>query len=163
MSSHPASRDALWHGCTLRVKPGRCHEQRQSTSFSFAASRHARNNATPISPTTRGISFFSASICWAFPSSSSSRDGIFSLAAPPSALPEPHSISLRLHHCTSPTTITTTPPTRPVVHLPSCVPPTPGLSDSHTQQPSHHNVGDRSQGACQQRQELGARCPRWLR
>lgn len=83
------------------------------------------------------------------------------LATPPSALPEPHSISLRLHHCTSPTT-TTTPPTRLVVRLPSAV-LTPGLSDSHSTTTTHHNVGNRSEGTCQQRQELGARCPRWLR
>lgn len=82
------------------------------------------------------------------------------LATPPSALPEPHSISLRLHHCTSPTTTPTHAPGSPSTIRRSY---TWSLRLTHTTTTTHHNVGNRSESTCQQRQELGARCPRWLR
>ena len=122
----------------------RASEQTQLACV-LICSQHLRNNRNPPSlPPHAASPSFQRQLAGHRHHPSQHATGSFSLATPPAALPEPPSISLRLHHCTSPTT-TTTPPTRLVVRYHPAYPPTPGLSDSHTHKKlTHHNVGDRS-------------------
>lgn len=114
---HPRRRrlSAGWlgGGSSGRVKFGglACHERADTAAgwraFSFAASSQptpSQQPQSPISSTTRRIPFLPASLAGHLHHSPLHATGIFPLATPPSALPEPLSISLRLHHCTSPTT-----------------------------------------------------------
>ena len=123
----------------------RASEQTQLACV-LICSQHLRNTCNPPSlPPHAASPSFQRQLAGHRHHPSQHATGSSSCATPPAALPEPPSISLRLHHCTSPTTTTTTPTHAPGSPLPSCVPPTPGLSDSHThKKPTHHNVGDRS-------------------
>jgi hypothetical protein len=156
--SHPSL------AATSRLNPGgtRCHEQKQSKQLASHLQQAFETTAFPISFTPRDIPFPSASRAGHRHLPVILRDGTHSLAPPPSALPEPHDISLRLHHAPPPPPLH--PPTRLVVRLPSAHLPhlvSPTHISQHTLH-SHHNVGSRSKVTCQQRQELGARRPWWL-
>jgi len=97
---------------TAKRRTAGCHERADTASSSLICSQPASQPASTTFATLaiphlsphEAFRFFQHSPAGHLHQPLRHATGSFPIAHPPSALPEPHSISLRLHHCTSPTT-----------------------------------------------------------